>query len=116
MEWTVVSRSTSGDDGRAFGPHHHADIEEVFIIRQGSLDFLVGDAITTLHAKDVVRVPAGTRHGYLNRSGDDVEMMVMFSPGGFEELFLKYRTDQPEPSGDGFVADALRLFDTEFET
>jgi hypothetical protein len=40
----------------------------------------------------------------------------MLSPGGFEELFVQYRTDQPAPSGDGFVADAHRLFATEFET
>ena len=116
MEWTVTSRSVSNEHVRDFGPHHHADIEEVFIVREGVLDFLLGDTVTTLHAKDVVRVPAGTRHGYLNRSGHDVEMMVMFSPGGFEELFVKYRSDQPEATGDGFVPDALRFFATEFET
>jgi mannose-6-phosphate isomerase-like protein (cupin superfamily) len=117
MEWTVVSRPPGAGYGDLdFGPHQHAEIEELFVIRRGTLDFLVGDTVSTMHANDVVRVPAGTRHGYLNRSGQDVEMLVMFSPGGFEELFVKYRTDQASAHGDGFVADALSLFATEFET
>ncbi len=40
----------------------------------------------------------------------------MFCPAGFEELFVRYRTDQPSARGDGFIADALRLFATKFET
>ena len=84
-------------------------------MRKGTLEFLLHDDILTLHADDVVRVPPGVRHGYLNRSGDDAELLVAFVPGGFEELFVKYRSDQalaPEP---GFVDDAARLFATEFE-
>lgn len=84
--------------------------------RDGTVEFLLGDSVTTLHANDVVCVPPGTRHGYLNRSGLDVEMLVMFCPAGFEELFVRYRTDQPSARGDGFIADALRLFATKFET
>jgi mannose-6-phosphate isomerase-like protein (cupin superfamily) len=101
-------------DGVAFedGP----DRGRVFVVRHGTLDFLVGDTVTTIEAGAVVRVPPATRHGYVNRSGRDVDMLVMFSPGGFEELFVKYRSDQDRPTGDGFVVDALRNFATEFET
>jgi mannose-6-phosphate isomerase-like protein (cupin superfamily) len=117
MEWTVVSRPPVAEyDDLDFGPHQHSEIEELFVIREGAIDFLLGDTVTTMHADDVVRVPAGTRHGYLNRSGQDVEMLVMFSPGGFEELFVKYRTDQVSASVAGFVADARTRFATEFET
>ncbi|HEY5171619.1 MAG TPA: cupin domain-containing protein [Acidimicrobiia bacterium] len=117
MEWTVAPcPATTETDHLDFGPHHHAEIEEVFVIRRGTIDFLLGDTVTTLHPNDVVRVPAGTRHGFLNRSGADAAMLVMFSPGGFEELFVRYRTDQPTLKGEGFVADARRLFATEFET
>jgi mannose-6-phosphate isomerase-like protein (cupin superfamily) len=116
MELTVVSRAVTADHtDRDFGPHRHADIEELFVVREGTLDFLVGDRVTTVHAHAVVRVPAGTRHGYLNRSGRDVELLVMFMPGGFEELFVRHRTDQPAVRGGGFVADALEFFGTNFE-
>ena len=49
-------------------------------------------------AGDFVRVPAGMRHGYRNLSGAPVEMVVTFVPGGFEALFLEYRTDTDVPS------------------
>jgi mannose-6-phosphate isomerase-like protein (cupin superfamily) len=116
MEWTVAARpieKTTSD--RTFQPHQHADVEETFIIRSGHLEFLIGETVTTVRAGDVIRIRPGTRHGYFNNSGHDVEMLVVFSPGGFEGLFVKYRTDQPESNGDGFEADAKRLFATEFE-
>ena len=43
-------------------------------------------------------------------------MVVTFVPGGFEELFVEYRTDTDVPStGAGFVEDATRLFASSFE-
>jgi mannose-6-phosphate isomerase-like protein (cupin superfamily) len=117
MEINVAPRPTSSEEGnKGYGPHRHAAIEEVFIVRQGSIDFLLEDIVSTLHPNDVVRVTAGTRHGYCNRSSSEVTMLVVFSPGGFEELFAKYRTDQSELSGDGFEADAERHFATTFES
>ena len=45
-----------------------------------------------------------------------MELLVSFLPGGMEQLFFKYRTDQGAPdAGDGFVADAVRLFGSHFE-
>jgi hypothetical protein len=63
-----------------------------------------------------VRVPAGTRHGYRNTSQERVEMLVWFTPGGFEELFVKYRTDHLPSHGPGFTFEASEAFDTTFES
>jgi hypothetical protein len=36
-------------------------------------------------------------------------------PGGFEELFVRHRTDQsPAPSPTGFMEDAMRAFASSF--
>jgi quercetin dioxygenase-like cupin family protein len=114
MDWTVAA---AADPGAGFDPHLHRQCEETFLIRNGSLEFLLGEAVTTLNAGDFVRVPPGVRHGYRNVSGQAVEMLVGFHPAGLESLFVKYRTDQgAAPDGDGFIADATRLFDSEFET
>lgn len=112
MEWTVAA-----DDGLPprYGAHLHRELEETFLVRKGSLQFLLGDVVSTLNAGDFVRVPPGTRHGYANVSGAPVELLVSFHPGGFEELFLKYRTDQTERVGQGFIAEAVRLHASEFE-
>jgi mannose-6-phosphate isomerase-like protein (cupin superfamily) len=120
MEINVAPRpkspKSSGLGDMRFGPHRHAAIEEVFIVQRGSIEFLLGDVVSTLQANDVVRVIAGTRHGYCNVSRSEVTMLVIFTPGGFEELFVKYRSDQSGSAGDGFVADAGRFFATTFET
>ena len=70
-----------------------------------------------MNAGDFVRVPPGVRHGYANVSGAEVDLLVSFHPGGFEELFVKYRSDQePAPLNDGFIDEATRLYASEFET
>jgi mannose-6-phosphate isomerase-like protein (cupin superfamily) len=114
MEWTVAPAPP--DNGPpSYGAHLHRDCEETFLVRSGRLEFLLHEEVTTLGPGDFVRAPAGVRHGYANRSGEPVELLVSFHPGGLEELFLKYRTDTAEPaSGDGFMADAERLFGSAF--
>lgn len=113
MEWTVAP-SIDGQGG--FGPHTHGAIEETFLVRSGELEFLVGDEVTTVRPGDFIRVPAGVRHGYRNVTGQSVDLLVTFVPGGFEELFLRYRTDQEPPvDPQGFIDDATRDFDSSFE-
>ena len=116
MEWTVAPGDPSAQGEPSYGAHLHRDIEETFFVRRGTLLFLLRNEVTTLTAGDFARVPPGVRHGYANTSGEAVELLVSFHPGGLEEIFLKYRTDggQP-PAGDGFMADASRLHASEFE-
>ncbi len=115
LEWKVAAEGPpSATEARDYGAHLHWECEETFLIRSGSLEFLLGDEVTTLGEGDFVRVPAGVRHGYQNVSGHAVEMLVGFTPGGFEALFLKYRTDQPHVPAEGFIAEATRLYASEF--
>jgi quercetin dioxygenase-like cupin family protein len=112
MELTVAPQAPEA----GFGPHLHRQMEETFLVRRGNLEFLLGDAVIALIEGDFVRAPPGTRHGYRNVSGADVELLVSFYPGGFEQLFLKYRTDGGDPSaGTGFVEEATQHHASEFE-
>ena len=116
MEWTVAASAPGDPTAISYGPHRHGACEETFLIRSGRLDFLLGDTVTTLNPGDFVRVPANTRHGYANTSGQPVEMLVGFHPAGMEQLFVKYRTDQsPAPDPQGFITEAERLFGSTFE-
>ncbi|HEX4197347.1 MAG TPA: cupin domain-containing protein [Caulobacteraceae bacterium] len=111
----IVAPTSPTDGPPTYGAHLHAGCEETFLVRAGSLDFLLDDQVITLGPGDFVRAPPGVRHGYANVSGSAVELLVGFNPGGLEELFLKYRTDALEPAdGDGFMADAQRLFGSVF--
>ncbi len=115
MEWTVAP-APAGDGPRSYGAHFHDGCEETFMVRSGQLEFLLGEEVVTLGPGDFVRAPPGVRHGYANASGAPVELLVSFHPGGLEELFLKYRTDGAGPAeGDGFMADAERLFGSAFD-
>lgn len=102
--------------GAGMGAHLHRGMEETFLVQSGELDFLIGETVRTIKAGDFVRAPAGVRHGYVNRSGAAVELLVSFHPGGFETLFVKYSTDRdPAPDPDGFMTDAAAMVGSEFE-
>ena len=114
-EWVVAPESQLPHQGRPdFGAHLHRKCEETFLIISGSLEFLIGDVVAVLGENDFVRVRAGVPHGYRNTSGEPVRMLVSFVPGGLEELFVKYRTDQDDTPGEGFIAEATRRFASEF--
>lgn len=117
MSYSIAARSAlQTGEAPAFGAHRHNDIEETFFVCAGRLRFLLNDEVFDLGPGDFVRVPPGTRHGFANVSGAAVDLLVGFYPGGFEELFLRHRTDQdPPPPPLGFVEDAVRAFNSRFE-
>ena len=117
MEYRVAaSEAVDQTDRPNFGAHRHDDIEETFLVLSGALRFLLGEEELDLTAGDLVRVPPGTRHGYVNLSGEPVDLLVAFHPGGFETLFITHRSDQsPPPEPNGFVEEARRRFASVFE-
>ena len=54
-EWSVEPGGTGP------GPHHHDANEEVFLVTEGTMTFLVGEAVDRRAARDVRAHPAG-RH------------------------------------------------------
>jgi quercetin dioxygenase-like cupin family protein len=114
MEFVVAARPAEATVD--FGPHRHREIEETFLVRSGHLRFLLGEQVFDLSPGDFVRAPPGVRHGFANVSGAEVDLLVSFHPGGFEELFVTHRSDQhPPPSPTGFLEEARQRFASEFE-
>jgi len=107
LEWIVAPLPQ--DAPTSFGPHRHGLYEETFLVLKGALAFLLNDQVTELAAGDFVRVPMKTRHGYINRSGAPVHLLVTFRPAGMEELFYRHRSDQTVvPSLEDFLAEAAQ--------
>ena len=96
-------------------PHAHAHYDETFYVVEGQLEFVLGHDRFTIGTGDFVRVPAGTRHAFRNDSDAPAEMLVGLIPGGMEELFYKYRTDDREFDLNGFLQEAKQLHGTEYE-
>jgi len=107
LEWIVAPLLQ--DAPTSFSPHRHGLYEETFLVLKGDLAFLLNDKVLELAAGDFVSVPKKTRHGYINRSGAPVHLMVTFRPAGMEALFFCHRSDQTAvPSLEAFLDEAAR--------
>ncbi len=54
------------------------------------------DEIFDVEPGGVVVVTAGTSHAWKNRTESDVHMLVIFSPGGIENLFSRLAGIDPQ--------------------
>lgn len=67
-------------------PHiHHAE-DEVFVILDGELTFWSEHGTWTAGAGAVAFAPRGVAHTFKNNSGKPARMVVMVTPGGFEDF------------------------------
>ena len=62
--------------GSSFRAHYHEDMEEVFIVLNGSALMTVGTEELTLVAGDAVSVAAGEVHTMVNTSQEPVQYLV----------------------------------------
>jgi quercetin dioxygenase-like cupin family protein len=114
LEWIVAPLPQ--DAQTSFGPHRHGLYEETFLVLKGTLAFFLNDQVLELAAGDSVSVPKETRHGYINRSGAPVHLLVTFRPAGMEELFYRHRSDQTVvPSLEDFLDEAGRAHASTYE-
>jgi mannose-6-phosphate isomerase-like protein (cupin superfamily) len=80
-EWSVAP------GGSGPGAHSHDANEELFLVTEGTLSFLVGDAWVDAPAGTFLRIPAGTTHDFENRTAEPASAFNVFLPGGFEAPF-----------------------------
>lgn len=66
--------------------HTHRE-EELFHVIAGRATFRLGESILEARPGDVVVIPAGTPHAWINPGPGDLHMVATFSPGGIEEMF-----------------------------
>ncbi|MFK0293919.1 cupin domain-containing protein [Streptomyces sp. NPDC090442] len=69
-------------------PHVHTVESEAYYVLSGELEVLDGERTFTAKAGDFVFIPSGTLHRFRNTSVQTAKMLFMFTPAGFEELFL----------------------------
>jgi quercetin dioxygenase-like cupin family protein len=93
MEWVTPP----GPLGAA---HRHGNYEEAFYLVEGNVVFELGDERAKVVAQPGtwVRVPAGSRHTF-QAQGGEARMLVVFTPGGMEELFEAFSDDTSEAAG-----------------
>ncbi len=79
-----VSEWSLGPGGSGPGPHSHEANEELFLVTEGVMSFLVGEAWVDAPVGTFIRVPAGMTHDFANRGAGPAAAFNVFVPGGFE--------------------------------
>ena len=88
-EWTVEP----GHPGP--GPHHHEANDEIFLVTEGTMTFLLGDEWIEAATGTFLRIPAGVTHDFENRSDQPATAFNVFIPGGFEAPFRAWTESGP---------------------
>ena len=58
--------------------HAHTNSEEAMVLLEGTLEAQVGSQRMTIEAGDLVLAPAGSVHGFLNRSDTPARLLYVF--------------------------------------
>ena len=84
-EWSVEP----GQPGP--GAHHHEAQDEIFLVTEGTMSFLVGETWTDAPRGTFLLVPAGVTHDFENRTDEPAAAFNVFIPGGgFEAQFRSW--------------------------
>jgi quercetin dioxygenase-like cupin family protein len=76
--------------------HVHDNADEHFIILEGTAFIANGDRRAEVAAGSSITISRGIPHAWCNLSEDaPVRMLVIFGPGGLEELFRKNARTEP---------------------
>jgi mannose-6-phosphate isomerase-like protein (cupin superfamily) len=69
--------------------HYHVATEEAFYLVEGELSFTLGDRTSPLASGEIVFVPRGVAHTFMNTGNIPAHLLIAVSPGDFEGYFLE---------------------------
>lgn len=72
--------------GQGVGAHRHEAEDDSFLVLEGTLSVTLGEDRREVQAKPgtFVLIPAGTDHAIVNAGPDDVRILNVHAPGGFD--------------------------------
>ena len=112
-ELSVFEDHNDPGAGPPFHVHHDAD--EIFVIVSGSYKFVCGENVIKASAGDVVLVPRGAPHTFLNCGTGRGHLLVTMRPGGFEGFFRAVADAKLDvPRDMAAIAEIARKFHLEF--
>ena len=119
---TYTIKATAGSTGGSFGlveasvpagggppPHVHTREDEAFYLLDGEVEFCTKGQTGRAGPGDFVFLPRGTAHWFRNPGLTPAKMLVLVTPGGFEQFFADAGTparageQSPPPAAEGFA-------------
>jgi mannose-6-phosphate isomerase-like protein (cupin superfamily) len=114
--YTVCEAIEPPDSGAGY--HRHATYDETFIICEGRYDFRLDGKLLKLSPGDVVFVPRGTPHGFVNTGPEVGRQIIISSPGGIFDAMIAEATmldtGSPTRAGSGEAHDIAKKYGLEF--
>jgi mannose-6-phosphate isomerase-like protein (cupin superfamily) len=83
--------------GRKMPVHKHLNNDEVIFIQSGIGILTLDEKTLDVKTGAVVFVPRGVWHGLENPGTENIRMVFMYTPAGFEEYFVENGTVAGEP-------------------
>jgi glyoxylate utilization-related uncharacterized protein len=68
-------------------PHFHNSYNEVFLVTEGEMEFMINGEIRVLKAGDSIDLPPKTLHTFGNKSNSTCKWVNIHSPKGFRSFF-----------------------------
>jgi mannose-6-phosphate isomerase-like protein (cupin superfamily) len=84
--------------GRKMPIHKHLSNDEVVFIQSGIGKFTLDEKTIDVKTGTVVFVPRGVWHGLENSGTENIRMVFLYTPAGFEEYFVENGTVVGEPT------------------
>src|SRR4029078_2974425 len=116
----LIFKVTGNDTGGAFdyfivqvapksGPpfHVHHIQEETIHVLKGKFKVRIGDEIFYLNEGDFAYLPSKVPHAFLNLTGEDAEIIVVYTPGGGHKFYEELGPLRSNGSPDKMVVSQL---------
>lgn len=93
-QWTEITPPGGGPP-----PHYHQNEDELFLVREGKLQFLVNGEWREVESGGIVFAPRNSVHTFKNIGDGPSNMLVSTYPSGFEDFFTQCAGEFAKPSG-----------------
>lgn len=74
--------------GGGAGLHRHSREDETFYVLAGELAVQLGDETAVVTPGELLRIPRGTPHAFVNRGPAPLTALVLLTPAGLEQFFV----------------------------
>ena len=95
--------------GQGPPPHVHLGEEEAFYVLEGAVKVRMGDRVVNAATGSLVLVPRGLPHTFWSDGEAPARLLVIFSPGGYENFFREAAEVAGEPGSPEYLAEIDRL-------
>jgi mannose-6-phosphate isomerase-like protein (cupin superfamily) len=81
----------SGED---IGMETHEDVDQALTFVEGSAQAILNDVGSPCEAGDVVIVPAGTKHNFINTGSTDLKLYTFYAPPEHKDGIVRHTKDE----------------------